>query len=134
PPSFLEYRIDMLEPVLQGYAKAGTTRFCVLSPTESPQVVEDKDDLIEIDEDFLANSVLQPTLRPSSIDASSEVSFQVRELIEPVSEDDSLCYVRTSDLGRIGLLDGDWAVARCSTSSDYRLVRVIADDDITEEG
>lgn len=141
PSTMLQYRLELLEPVLQGLALCGTTRFCVTSAPDalisSPTSTDQTEDAteFEIDEDFLANSVIHPSLRPlapavpSNTQAKSETRFTCQEMNEPVSllDDECTLYVRTPDLGRVGILNGDWAVIRCI---DYRLVRVIANDDM----
>ncbi|KAI0710443.1 AAA-domain-containing protein [Cerioporus squamosus] len=45
-------------------------------------------------------------------------------------EDECAVYVRTSELSRIGVLDGDWAIVRSRNGSNFRLVRVLANDDV----
>ncbi|KAM5535554.1 hypothetical protein V8D89_010721 [Ganoderma adspersum] len=112
----------------------------------------------EIGEDFLAGSVLRSLALSSpspsinghasngdlgttngaesgrSLHLSSvEWTCRAYPLQQPVSpvEDESTVYFRTSELSRIGVLDGDWAVVRSShNSNNYRLVRVHARDDI----
>ncbi|EAU88281.2 TER94-PB [Coprinopsis cinerea okayama7 len=45
--------------------------------------------------------------------------------------DDTTLYLRTSDLGKLGVLNFDWAVAG-NSASQYRLVRVVVDDSLVE--
>ncbi|KAI0747694.1 AAA-domain-containing protein [Daedaleopsis nitida] len=113
----------------------------------------------EIGEDFLAGSVLRslhlsspsPSLNghltngdlasvseaestSSNLHLSAmEWTSRAHALSQPVSvvEDQCAVYVRTSDLSRIGILDGDWAIIRSSRSTNnHRLVRVHARDDV----
>jgi peroxin-6 len=139
---FYQYRLDMLEPVLQGYARKGSTRFYVTfadSSSEhlSPEDIEAGDesesdpDGIEIDECFLASSILHSgqnmtplspretvtdRLRNTNVEPGEpttshlEFRFRTEPLPVPMSEfqDDCSLYLRTSDLGRIGILNGDW--------------------------
>lgn len=123
----LEFKIDMLEPVLQGYAKAGTTSF-ILTCLEAEVEAEDEsetsalssdDESVEIDEEFLANSIVYPSYNPISPchdwrgeedEVVSELLFQAQPLSGPIStlQDDHTLYLRTADLGRLGVLNGDW--------------------------
>ncbi|KAH9951413.1 AAA-domain-containing protein [Amylocystis lapponica] len=110
----------------------------------------------EIDEGFLASSVLHSmsSLPSSSSHGRDEQIGDIKEApednvserlqisapqwtstAEPLSEpvslqwDDCTVYVRTTDLGRIGILNGDWAVVRAARGSSYRLVRVCVNHD-----
>ena len=69
PPKSYTYRLDMVEPVLQGFVQKGTTRFIVTlvechgdtAPAADALAearAESDDEGIEIDEGFLANSAL----------------------------------------------------------------------------
>lgn len=142
PHKYFRYRLNMFEPVLQGYADAEVTRFILtlasddLSSHEQESVAEgdsesDREN-IEIDESFLASSVLPSIQSPSfnpevpvcSVDGhisstggrSDEVStssgarFWMKPLSEPISpmQDGCTMYLRTADLGRVGILNGDW--------------------------
>ncbi|KAI1788454.1 AAA-domain-containing protein [Ganoderma leucocontextum] len=138
-----------------------TRLFVSAQPTqdgEDSEPTESEQGDFEIGEDFLAGSVLRslslsspsPSINghvpngdlgtptrgePSSGLHLSSVEWTCRAyaLQQPVSsvEDESTVYVRTSELSRIGVLDGDWAVVRSShNSNNYRLVRVHARDDI----
>ncbi|KAJ4501694.1 P-loop containing nucleoside triphosphate hydrolase protein [Lentinula lateritia] len=146
-----DFRLDMLEPVSQGYAEAGRTTLFVTSLADTSEDEDEDgetdtstlglssdDESVEISHDFLANSVVYPTyhynpISPSisnpSIDlhAEGELHFKVHALSNPVSilHDDYTVYLRTADLGRLGVLSGDWVVARCPHS---RLVKAVADD------
>jgi peroxin-6 len=142
---FYQYRLDMTEPVLQGYARKGSTRFYVTSADTSNEDPSPEDeiefesgeesgsdpDCIEIDESFLASSVLHSRQNPPPSSPHETVpnclrhtngeseepttshldsQFRTEALPEPTStpEDDFTLYLRTSDLGRVGVLNGDW--------------------------
>ncbi|KAF8078217.1 AAA-domain-containing protein [Lyophyllum atratum] len=154
-PVWYAYRLDVVEPVLQGYAQKGSTKFLVmLSQEDAPLSLSNPEDIaeseyegIEIDEEFLANSTLSPIFgQPGYAHSTAgvtathngavglseppESSFRLTALEELVDDRADHCtlYVRTADLGRIGILNGDWAMARPSTTLNCRLVRIIADD------
>jgi peroxin-6 len=133
------YRIEMVEPVLQGYARLGETKFVVTLPETGPDLPArgctelggelDCQDVFEINENFLASSVLTSSSTPSSFalcgtlpsphghsneisvaDSHLESVFRVVPLTEgilPVGDDCTL-YLRTSDLGKVGALNCDW--------------------------
>jgi peroxin-6 len=129
----LTYKLIMTEPVLQGYAQKSQTLFTLLPPTEDPPAVNghriqsssvpddahtkfDDEDL-EIGESFLAGSLVpQPTLYPQQ-NGSPTISMPLfaheltaRPSSTPIYSglDDHTMYVRTVDLPKIGVLDGDW--------------------------
>lgn len=124
----MRYRLDMLEPTLQGYVKSGTKVIVVLSqtdPTIHDSVVdaEGEQDAIEIDESFLGSSIsnLSLDLHTRSIQNSPSgpykneaeerpySGFSYKSLLSPLRfEDHYTLYFRTSDLGKIGILNGDW--------------------------
>lgn len=159
-PFNYDYTVIMTEPVLQGIARANHTRFIVTSAegdienvpsselfdstslrTVIPSEPDDSDysDLegFEIDEGFLANSILGPlsngqTRTGSNGDLSSElVEGELAETpaiatFTPHPLDASLrnepsgannidsearVFVRTADLGRVGVFNGDWVLA-----------------------
>ncbi|KAJ3503046.1 hypothetical protein NLJ89_g8610 [Agrocybe chaxingu] len=146
-PTPLQYRLELLEPVPQGCIQPGTTNILLLSysayPAGDAETVkaDDDQDAIEIDEGFLGSTVLNPTFRqphlPLDTDGYSVNPHQSlyisKTLSAPVSslEDHYTIYLRVADLGRIGVLSGDWAVAS-GKSSRLRLVRVVAKDDLLE--
>jgi peroxin-6 len=140
-----QYRLDMLEPVLQGFAQKGSTRFFVTSTNTWGEQASPEDELelestydsgsdpdaVEIDEIFFANSVLHSRQNPVPPDPLGAVTdglqysngepeesttfhpdrrFRTEPLPEPQSifQDDCALYLRTSDLGRIGVLNGGW--------------------------
>ena len=126
----MRYRLDMLEPTLQGYVESGTTKvIVVLSQNDSAihdSIVdaEGEQDAIEIDESFLGSSVsnLSMDLQTRSIQNSplgpykneaverSYLGFSYKSLLSPLRfvEDHYTLFFRTSDLGKIGILHGDW--------------------------
>ncbi|KAK7466888.1 peroxisomal assembly protein [Stygiomarasmius scandens] len=152
----LKYRLDMTEPVLQGYAEEKTNIIISyshvsevrLSNADNLELSSDEDEGVEIDEAFLASSVVHTSFNPvspanSQVSGggilnpetnSSDVVFRSEALSNPQSssQDSHTLYLRTVDLGRLGLLNGDWAVATCRESSKSRLVRVSADDTVVE--
>ena len=129
----MRYRLDMLEPTLQGYAENGTTKvIVVLSQTDSTihdsiADAEGEQDVIEIDESFLGSSIsnLSMDLHTRSIQNSplgpykneaverSCLGFSYKSLLSPLRfvEDHYTLFFRTSDLGKIGILNGDWVSA-----------------------
>ncbi|KAE9389752.1 AAA-domain-containing protein [Gymnopus androsaceus JB14] len=126
----LEFRIDVLEPVLQGFAEINNTAFivtCLEEEDESETLsLSSDDESVEIDQEFLANSVADPLQKRLEED---DMVFQTRSLSRPASaQDDHTLYLRTADLGRLGVLSGDWVVARCPENTHSRLVKVMADD------
>ncbi|ETW85568.1 AAA ATPase [Heterobasidion irregulare TC 32-1] len=147
----------MTEPVLQGYASRTETTFVILPPTERTPIVtingtepspsyvpvqeDSEDEDLEIHEDFLSNTlfsrpidaVLHAVSNGSADSLSSHApgnefaAEQLSNIIDPTS-DDCTVYIRTADLSKVGILDGDWAIASSASSSFSRLVRVRADD------
>jgi peroxin-6 len=139
---FYEYRLDMTEPVLQGYARKGSTQFYVTSTDHSSGNLSPEDEIesgdesrsdpegVEIDECFLASSILHSRqsvslsspretvtdrLQYTNVERGEpttshvEIRFRTEPLPEPsTSRDDCTLYLRTSDLGRVGILNGDW--------------------------
>ncbi|KAJ3843702.1 AAA-domain-containing protein [Lentinula raphanica] len=139
----LEFRVDMLEPVVQGYTEAGQTTFFITSAEigeEELEVLSSDDESVEINQDFLANSVVYPSFNPTSpmpnADDGTRIEdnllFESHPLTHPVFtlDDNHTVYLRTADLGRLGVLSGDWVVARCSESIHPRLVKAVAEDDL----
>ncbi|KPV72060.1 uncharacterized protein RHOBADRAFT_39809 [Rhodotorula graminis WP1] len=155
-PGVGRYRVAMSEPVLQGVVVKGQTQVLVLPPqggddhrlepasdagsslgagahhdetTEDDDDNLDDDDLLEIDEGFLAGSVLSP-LR-STVTAAPLTHPVPAELLvpQPDADEDDIprAYVATADLGRLGLFSGDWAVlSRRAGEGEGRLARVFA--------
>ncbi|KAJ2917643.1 hypothetical protein MD484_g2754, partial [Candolleomyces efflorescens] len=156
-PEQITFKVDTLEPVLQGYIQKDFTRVVVLlseesdsDPCNKAQIdSEDTPDDVEIDESFLAGSAVTsafPTLSTKSSDkdatpgSSSRFAHQEPFLCEPLSasvssnSDDTTLYLKTADLGRLGLLNSDWGVVT-TFSSHYRLVRVVVNDSlVTKSG
>ncbi|KAJ7067729.1 AAA-domain-containing protein [Mycena belliarum] len=131
-----QYRLDMLEPVMQGSAVRGETRIILTLDTSLPQQDEDYEsgqERFEIDQDFLALAAL---ISPSSQAAASEagetkpITFECKALDQSSSQpfEDCTLYLRTTDLGRVGSLNGDWVLVHHPGSHARRLVRVIAND------
>lgn len=129
----LRYRLDMLEPALQGYVESGTTKVIVtFSQTDS--IIHDatldtevEQEAIEIDESFLGSSISNlsldlhtcstqhPSLDPYKNEAMdrSYPGFSYKSMLSPfrIVEDNYTLFFRTSDLGKIGILNGDWVSA-----------------------
>jgi peroxin-6 len=124
----MQYRLDMLEPTLQGYVESGTTKVIVLlSQTvstihDSIVDAEGEQDAIEIDESFLGSSldlhtrsIQNSPLGPCKNGAVERpyLGFSYKSLLPPLRfvEDHYTLFFRTSDLGKIGILNGDWVSA-----------------------
>lgn len=128
----MRYRLDMLEPSLQGYVESGTKVIVVLSKTDSTihdliMDAEGEQDAIEIDESFLGSSISNLSLdlhtRPTQNSLlgpykhetmeRSYLGFSYKSLLSPLKfvEDHYTLFFRTSDLGKIGILNGDWVSA-----------------------
>ena len=152
-----EYRLVMASPVLQGCAKRGHTRFYVISaPPPATTVngsadtepilddlqeipsdeedVEKSEDGFEIDEAFLAGSVLRPVpphaerAEPSATADSpnadghrinSSVYIRTAEPLRSLVEDDSTIYIPTADLSQVGVLSGDWVCETLRSRDDH---------------
>ncbi|KAL1722738.1 P-loop containing nucleoside triphosphate hydrolase protein [Schizophyllum commune] len=149
-PALLRYRVEMVEPVLQGRALKGQTRLVVLQPdeadldepTENGANFEDEDDGFEIDEAFLGSII---SASQSSVSAGvngvasnsngflPHNSVFTAPLDAPASEDDdTTVYVRTADLGRVGVLNGDWGIAQVHSSK--RLVKIVSHEALSPKG
>ncbi|EPS97368.1 hypothetical protein FOMPIDRAFT_79362 [Fomitopsis schrenkii] len=158
----------MTSPVLQGCAKRGRTQLYVISlpppangSADSEPVLDDlqeipsdeedvgeSEDGFEIDEAFLAGSVLHPvpastehaTTETPGTDGHSINSSVYTRGADPLSsprssvEDDCTVYIPTTELGQIGVLSGDWGVIRASQGTSSRLVRICAEDDVDASG
>lgn len=130
----LTYELIMTEPVLQGYAQKSQTLFTLLPPSEGLQAVNgnqvlsssvpddvqtDDEEGLEIGENFLASSLIP---QPSSYPQHSPPirishlahEFTASPLPKPTSlgVDEHTMYVRTVDLPKVGMLDGDWVSYR----------------------
>ncbi|KAK7023801.1 peroxisomal biogenesis factor 6, partial [Favolaschia claudopus] len=129
PP--LQYRLDMLDPVMQGCARKGETKFILtLDITSHPDESDGESDVegFEIGQDFLAPSIFNSSqVAASPTQDHKPVLFECRALTESNSSpyEDCTLYLRTTELGRVGGLNGDWLVVH---SVNSRLVRVVADD------
>ncbi|TFK72586.1 AAA-domain-containing protein [Pluteus cervinus] len=116
-----------MEPVQQGLV-GESTQFILISSDGHDQTSdetpgEDSSSFgaegLEIDEAFLANPVNQ--LHQSQ----SRISFQARRADSVTWHvEEYTVYACASDLVRLSLLNGDWAIASCQQSSSQRLVRV----------
>jgi peroxin-6 len=130
-PGALTYKLIMTEPVLQGYAQKSQTLFTLLPPSGGSQVVnanqvlsssvpddgqiDNDEEGLEIGENFLASSLIS---QPSSYPQHSPpirmshlgYEFTASPLPKPTSLDvnEHTMYVRTVDLPKVGVLDGDW--------------------------
>ena len=139
--SLLTYKLIMTEPVLQGYAQKSQSLFTLLPPTEDSPTInghqvlpssslpehtqfDDDEEDLEIGENFLASSLIpQPfDYRQQNDFPASRVSqlaheFTANPLSMPTSLDldEYTMYVRTVDLPRVGVLDGDWVSANSKT-------------------
>ncbi|KAL1743282.1 P-loop containing nucleoside triphosphate hydrolase protein [Schizophyllum fasciatum] len=141
----MRYRVEMTEPVLQGRAVKGQTRLVVLQPDEADFVPstangsasDEGDDAFEIDEGFLGHTIsasqsavstsvngiaFESTLHHHSVFTAAPLEAQVSE------DDDRTLYVRTADLGHVGVLSGDWGIAQCGNSR--RLVKIVSDESL----
>ncbi|KAJ8699681.1 peroxisomal assembly protein [Pleurotus ostreatus] len=129
----LQYRLNMLSPVAQGYAEKGLTRFIVAfsgdipaeqtTATSSDSENESDSEGIEIDEGFLAVGSSSP--HPSTLDPL----FRAQPLsqIQGDHPGDHVLYLNVSDFGRVGLLNGDWGIIHAGNVSRRRLVRFYTD-------
>ncbi|KAH9056622.1 AAA-domain-containing protein [Lactarius vividus] len=154
------YKLIMTEPVLQGYAQKSQTLFTLLPPPEDPPAInghriqsssvsddasiEFDDEDLEIGESFLAGSLVpQSTLYPQQENGSPTTSVPLfaheliaRPLLAPNYSglDDHTMYVRTVDLPKIGVLNGDWVIVQHSSSRSRRIVRLETNDEVGESG
>ncbi|KAL1674956.1 P-loop containing nucleoside triphosphate hydrolase protein [Schizophyllum commune] len=147
-PAPLRYRVEMVEPVLQGRALKGQTRLVVLQPdeadldepTENGANFEDEDDGFEIDEAFLGSTIsTSQSSVPAGVNGFAlnsngflhhNSAFTAIPLDAPASEnDDTTVYVRTADLGRVGVLNGDWGIAQ--TAGSKRLVKIVSHEGLS---
>lgn len=132
----LQYRLQMIEPAIQGYAKEGETELLVLSSLHTDQPTEDTvdedEDAIEISEDFLGSSILTTSANQQAINGHensqkysdtrpadhSPTRYALKSLTTPCNLIDDNCtlYLRTSDLGKVGILSGDWVCVVCMQS------------------
>ena len=166
-PGSLTYKLIMTEPVLQGYAQKAQTLFTLLPPTEGSHTIngnqmlssssvldDDDDESLEIGESFLASSLIsQPASYPQQHDSSTiRISHLAHEFVAnplpgpSLNLDEYTMYVRTVDLSKVGVLDGDWvsahfklrkqdmsngcqAIAWLPSSRNRRVVRLEANDE-----
>ncbi|KAF8738589.1 hypothetical protein AX14_010893 [Amanita brunnescens Koide BX004] len=140
------YRLDMSMPVLQGYVKSGFTDFVITLSTSTADgiaepnhsTISNDSDGIEIGEDFLRSSMLRVPMPPvewkgslKTFPRESTTSFFPRPWPSGIGHDTTF-YVCTSDLVGLGVLDGDWLLARSSDGLKQRLVRIEVEDQIAD--
>ena len=126
------YDLLVAEPVLQGYVQHGLTQITLLPTKKSLMPISstvfsvtkdaEYDDSLEIDEAFLANAIFSgisshplPESRThngigtfsGTIPTADFVVEPVSRHIDPVIENYTVL-IRTSDLLKVGLCDGDW--------------------------
>jgi len=122
----LKYGLEMFEPISQGYAQRQTTKVILLlsndevskefvpDTLQSNGIESDLQDVIEIDEEFLARSVFGQNMKDDSVTFSTSSGTSPGFLYKGMStffkplEEDSTMYLRTAALGRIGIQSGDW--------------------------
>ncbi|KAG8958992.1 peroxisomal assembly protein [Tulasnella sp. 419] len=183
PIASYEYHILMTDPVLQGFAKLGSTDI-IVTPGNYPEPItaakssngdsledvevsiepedkSDSSDFFEIDEQFLASSVLNSISPVFNLDATSNGKEElVPELTYPTSSYASVkksppiftlrilnrrldsveydgdaeptVYVSTPELGSIGVFSGDWAIITPKQAIEFRLVRIKSADHLTD--
>lgn len=111
-PHSLVYILWSLEPVSQGRALAGQTEIIILYPGRPiffpRNNVTREPDVIEINEGFLASSDVP----------AYPFYLKALDVPEDLLQDHFSLYVRTSDLGKIGILSNDWV---CSQPSFYMI-------------
>ncbi|KAI0253906.1 AAA-domain-containing protein [Lactifluus subvellereus] len=147
-PRPLSYKLIMTEPVRQGYAQTSQTLFTLLPPPEEPPAInghqfdDDDDEDLEIGESFLASSLIpQPSSYPQQSDSATvRMSHLAHEFTAKPSSmptyselDDYTMYVRTVDLPKVGVLDGDWAIVQLSSSRSRRIVRLETNDEVVDD-
>jgi len=133
--TILQYRILMLEPTSRGRVDPESTNIIVVHSENSNSLVSSSflsdnvdSDSIEIDETFLRNSIASSALQFDGSDCSTPSSinghaphffFDAEPLISSVSPPEDHCslFLRTADLGRVGLLNEDWV---CVSSCQFR--------------
>lgn len=108
-----EYRLDMLEPVMQGYAVKGETRVILTLDIPPPHDVADSDsdpEGFEIDEQFLAPALLSSPSQAIETNENKPFAFECSAMTESDSRpyEDCTLHLRTTDLGRVGGFNGDW--------------------------
>ncbi|KAH7889857.1 hypothetical protein F5I97DRAFT_1848016 [Phlebopus sp. FC_14] len=135
------YKAELVSPSQQGVAKRALTRFMVASPVEpaitrQPADVssasQDGSETLEINESFLVSSTISASEKSSSSDWRDlcGASFYLNALQGPVDHalDEAALYIQTSDLRTIGVLNGDWIIARPIEAPQFRLLRAYALD------
>ena len=131
--TILQYRILMLEPTSCGRVDPESTNIIVVHSENSNSLVSSSflpdqvdSDNIEIDETFLRNSIASSALQFNGSDCSTpdlihapHFYFDAEPLNSSVSPPEDHCslFLRTADLGRVGLLNEDWV---CIPSCQFR--------------
>jgi len=136
--TFHEYSVVFSEPVAQGYAHPSLTEILVsLSHDSQPnqptsgkaQGVHEDEEYIEIDQDFMANSILPsigcvaplipciPTYGSPRLDSVPASRKYILRLIDSTRcrvdpPNDHTVLLKPSDLSKVGLINGDW-VSHC---------------------
>ncbi|KAF9532443.1 P-loop containing nucleoside triphosphate hydrolase protein [Crepidotus variabilis] len=136
----LQYQLQLLEPFRRGHAQVGATTLTLLSSSSIPEhsiPTPTSFDLaaVEIDEGFLASSVLyNPSMERHYLGVLPSSSFRLKSLDgeQHLVEDEWSIYVRTRDLGKLGVLSGNWVVISVQPSCT-RLVKIVGDDDLARE-
>ena len=136
--AFHEYSVVFSEPVAQGYTHPSLTEILVSLCSDSQpsqptsgkaEGVHEDEEYIEIDQDFMANSILpsigcvalsslafQLTSSPrlDSVPASRKYTFTLIDStrcgVNPPN--DHTVLLKPSDLNKVGLISGDW-VSHC---------------------
>ncbi|EGN96022.1 hypothetical protein SERLA73DRAFT_76019 [Serpula lacrymans var. lacrymans S7.3] len=147
---FYPYRVDMVEPCQQGFARKHHTRYIVTFtniPGEGSAQgraieIQHGDDegcdkeMVEIGESFLSNTVNAATTTSLFISSEdiplADMTYCMKPLRQPIflADDEHSIYLRTLDLGKLGILSGDWVIIHPLDCSRSRLVRVSALDDL----
>ena len=145
---FHEYTVVFAEPVAQGYALSAITEISVsLRHNERSsqhvlgkvEAVHEDEECIEIDQNFLANSVLPSISCVPHFDLlmySSTIALFLDSIPAPHNyvfklvdgAHDSVCppngytvFLKPSDLSKVGLINGDW-VRHCRRRRTKRLM------------
>ncbi|KAJ7435381.1 AAA-domain-containing protein [Mycena galericulata] len=132
-----QYRLDMLEPVMQGYAVKGETKFILTLDIASHDDIAELDsdtEGFEIDEQFLAPASLNPPSPATDTTENKPIAFECRAMaeFEYQPHEDYTLHLRTTDIGRVGGFNGDWVIVHSFGSNNRRLVRVIANDSLVQ--
>ncbi|KAJ3519742.1 hypothetical protein NM688_g9257 [Phlebia brevispora] len=124
----LRYAIKATAPTLRGLVSCGTkiyviTSECKVDGMDHGSLGSMESGEYEIDESFLESGVLDQRARP-------EISLASLPALQDL-EDDHTMYAHTRELGRLGVLSGDWAIIRPSNNHCCRLVRIRAGESVS---